>query len=62
MQKIRACLLRHASAIAHHHTPKMVLRCAIFSTPKSGQIISAQFDKKCTPTAHLTQLENLKLF
>ena len=33
---IMPCLLRHMSAIAHHHTPKMVLS-AIFSTPKSGK-------------------------
>ena len=32
------CLLRRASAIAHHHTPKMVLRSVIFSTPKSCSI------------------------
>ena len=40
-QKFRPCLLRRASAIhvAHHHTPKMVLMCAIFSTPKSDEII-----------------------
>ena len=25
--------------IAHHHTPRMVLRSAIFNTPKSGKII-----------------------
>ena len=34
---IRPCLLRRASGIAHHHTPKMVLRSVIFSTPKSGK-------------------------
>ena len=28
-----------ASAIAQHHTPKIVLRSATFSTPKSGKII-----------------------
>ena len=36
---IRPCLLRCASATAHHHTPKIVLRSVIFSTPKSGKII-----------------------
>ena len=35
----RPCLWGVPSAIAHHHTPKMVLRGAIFSTPKSGKIL-----------------------
>ena len=35
----RPCLLRCASVIAHHHTPILVLKSAIFSTPKSGKII-----------------------
>ena len=34
----RPCLLRCASAIAHHQTPKMALS-VIFSTPESGNII-----------------------
>ena len=32
----KSCLLRHTSATAHCHTPKMTLRSAIFGTPKSG--------------------------
>ena len=35
----RPCLLRRASAIAHHRTPEIVLRSVIFSTPESGKII-----------------------
>ena len=35
----RPYLLRRASAIAYHHTPKIVLRSAIFSTPELGKII-----------------------
>ena len=42
----RPCLLRGGSAIAHHQTPKMVWRDAIFSTPKSGKIVH---NYKCTP-------------
>ena len=52
----RHCLLRRASAIAHDHTPKIVLRSAIFSTPKSGKI--KQNITKCTPTAHLNILRS----
>ena len=36
----RPCLLKCANAIAHYHTPRMALRSAIFSTPKSGKIIN----------------------
>ena len=35
----RPCLLRHASVIAHYHTPKMVSRSEIFRTPKSGKVM-----------------------
>ena len=35
----RPWLFRHVSAIAHHHTPKMVLWSALCSTPKSGIIM-----------------------
>ena len=51
---VRPCVLRCASATAHHHTPKMDLS-AIFSTPESGKI-NTQSDTKCTPTAHLNIL------
>ena len=51
------CLLRCASVIAHHHTPKMILRSAIFSTPKSGKN-HTQLDTKCTSTAHLSILRS----
>ena len=44
--------LRHASVMAHHHTPKNDLRGVIFSTPKSSKITHS-FDTKYTPTAHL---------
>ena len=49
----RSCLLRRASAIVHHHTPKMVLRSAIFSTPEKNH---TQLDTKYTPTAHLNNI------
>ena len=39
VDSIRPCLLRRASTIAHHHTPEMILRRVIFSTPESGKII-----------------------
>ena len=45
---IRPYLLKHASAIAHHRTPEMILRGVIFSTPKSGKF-QAQLNVKCTP-------------
>ena len=35
----RPCLLRCVSVIAHHPTPKMVLRSMIFGTPESGKIL-----------------------
>ena len=35
----RPCLFRCASWIAQHYTPKMILKSAIFSTPKSGKIL-----------------------
>ena len=37
--------------MAHHHTPKMVLRSVIFNTPKSEKN-HTQLDTKYTPTAH----------
>lgn len=35
----QALSLQHASAIAPHDTPKMVLRILIFSIAKSGELI-----------------------
>ena len=56
-RKNRPCFLRCASTIAHHHTPKMVLRSVIFSTPKSGKNYT-KLDTKCLPTAHLNILRS----
>ena len=50
------CLLRRTSVIAHHYTAKMVLRSAIFSTPKSGKIICSWIQN-----THLQQ-QHLRIF
>ena len=47
--------LRHASVMAHHHTPKNDLRGVIFSTPKSSKITHSLI-----PNTHLQHTWTLR--
>ena len=49
---IQALSLRCSSAVAHHHTPKVVLRSAFFSA-HLYLVNYTQLDTKCTPAARV---------